>query len=815
MPLSLVIAGGVPSDFEGIPRPVSSTALPCPICMSGNVRGIQLFPLAFWDLERAVELRKLCAQGASRAANAAASGTGKRMRDDMDTDVPANAQPESSYIMLSSCAVGSRDRHHDRTGRWSTEEIAYVDQLVAGFDQGVLPLPHGIKLNEFLGEMLLCKSSRLTKKMKNAKLSTRSFILKGVFPQLSDDQCVSLSTLQNNFLQTGASDAMQLELKFNITKLWRTHFSNLCLQIGYDFLDATEWLLSLEELERRAAEAEEVMRVARRRRMGLALRQDIGPSSNDGVFIGGIPAKRDNVAPPVAISSQATPAAVRPTPMKPDMSSTDPFHFLDDHHASAGQSSGTSTHQRRFSEEVSMTLLDELMCATGDSRSQPFTRLRDCGPFLENVIHFIENDNLPFEHADVWVPSFAPDATNSSGEKTADSLRLYHAGHATRSDINPALAYQVREYGAYSTNFSFAPGVGLPGRVYANNKSSWECKVNDADPARFERAGGAQVYGVKTAVGIPLEAPVVGRIVVALYSTSEIAEDPSELQRFADTFSQWTPMPKWSLEIELGQIDHHRIDSESLVAITQPACSNLAMKTLSATPSAFSSVNRQDIAAQALVGLTHQQATKSSTVSMDDDRDQQIASILGDHMPGNQNDSMLQHFMSLRLLLLRPSDRRSEQENDSLDVVKRSFSMYSESKQRSGAELASLLVRDWIFLSAPSQATPPSFPALQPPHQQHIQPTNMLPQPMMPTSSSQQMQWLAPPAPYSPRNTLQGMSNGKQLMHWQHSSLSSSLPYALSNGNENKHNGQQSTYPELSTNGMSQAAALVPKSPRD
>ena len=88
------------------------------------------------------------------------------------------------------------------------------------------------------------------------------------------------------------------------------------------------------------------------------------------------------------------------------------------------------------------------------------------------------------------------------------------------------------------------------------------------------------------------------------------------------------------------------------------------------------------------------------TVSMDDDKDQQIATILGDHMPANQNDSMLQHFMSVRLLLLRPPDRRSEQENEGLDVVKRSYTMYSESKQRTGAELASLLVRNRMFLSA-------------------------------------------------------------------------------------------------------------------
>ena len=812
MPLSLVISDGGERPYEGIPPSVSSNALPCPLCVTGNVMGIQLFPLNFDDLEQAAELRKICAQGATRAAGAVSAGGAKRTRDDVDADDSAR-RTESSFLMLSSGAtMSAKDRHHDRTGRWSTEEIAYADQLVIGFDKGVLPLPHGIKLNEFLGDMLLCKSSRLTKKMKNAKLSTRSFTLKNDW--LSDVQCISLSTLQDGFLQAVPSDALQLELRFNITKLWRTHFSNLCLQVGYEFLDARDWLSSLEELERRASEAEETMRMARRRRMGLALRQDIGPTSNVGVFIGGIPAKRGNIETPVVMSSEAAMASVKPSPMKPEATGMDPFYFLDDHHASAGQGSGASAHQRRFSEECSMVMLEELMGTAGDSSGQSLTRLRDCGPFLDNVVHYMENNHLPFEHADVWVPSFAPSTENSSGEKSTDSLRLYHAGHATRSDIDSVVASQLREYGAYSTNFSFAPGVGLPGRVYTSNTPSWECKVNDADPTRFERAGGAQVYGVKTAVGIPLGAPMVGRVVVALYSTSEIEEDRYELQRFANAFSQWTPMPKWSLEIDIGQFEQQKQGSESNEDIAQPVSSDIAMQTLNAMPNTFSPFHGKDVAAAALVGLTSQALPQTSTVSMDDDRDLKIATILGDHMPGNQGDALLQHFMSLRLLLLRPHDRRSEEENELLDIVKRSYSMYSESKKRSGGELASLLVRDWMFLSASSNTSNQTILAAPQPQQQQIQYTNM-PPPMIPKPAAQAMHWFPAPAPFPPPNNQLSMRNGassKQLLHWQHSSpLPSS--FVLANSNETNRM-EQPPHLEL-PRGISNAATLVPKSPRD
>jgi hypothetical protein len=183
-------------------------------------------------------------------------------------------------------------------------------------------------------------------------------------------------------------------------------------------------------------------------------------------------------------------------------------------------------------------------------KEPPPNKLGDCGPFLDKVIHYIEDIDAPFEHVDVWVPSFLPSDDNF-GEN--DSLRLYHAGHATRSDIDSEISFQMNEYGVYSTNFSFAPDVGLPGRVYSSGRPLWECKVFAADPTQFERAGGAKVYGVRTAVGIPLETPVVGRIILALYSTQDLPEDRPLLDRLIGQITKWTPEPKWKLVIELGQ----------------------------------------------------------------------------------------------------------------------------------------------------------------------------------------------------------------------------------------------------------------------
>jgi hypothetical protein len=53
-----------------------------------------------------------------------------------------------------------------RTGRFTSEEMAFCDLLILLFKEGQLPVDEGTKLNDFLSSMLKSKQSRLTKKMK-------------------------------------------------------------------------------------------------------------------------------------------------------------------------------------------------------------------------------------------------------------------------------------------------------------------------------------------------------------------------------------------------------------------------------------------------------------------------------------------------------------------------------------------------------------------------------------------------------------------------------------------------------------------------
>jgi len=85
-----------------------------------------------------------------------------------------------------------------RTGRWTGEETAYCDKLIHFFEQGALPIPDGIKLNDFLSNMLKSKQSRLTKKMKNAKLSSRQY-KREIGYIVQDEEAREFSYLETEF----------------------------------------------------------------------------------------------------------------------------------------------------------------------------------------------------------------------------------------------------------------------------------------------------------------------------------------------------------------------------------------------------------------------------------------------------------------------------------------------------------------------------------------------------------------------------------------------------------------------------------------
>lgn len=741
VPLSLIIGEANPNQPppEGVPPPVQCTSQPCVVCNEGVMTGMYLFPLSLSLLDRAVELKKQVARAAAQASNAAGAvnQNGKRQRE-LDNDFH-EVQAESSYLLLSHSrssltSTMSMETDLHRTGRWTSEEIAFVDFLLSTFDQSMLTLPHGIKLNEFLGDVLLCKSSRLTKKMKNARLSTRSYVLRPPSANGERLDTVMMSKLQDKFLQSLSNEPTQLELLFNLTKLWRTHFSNLCLQVGYTALESADWVASLEAMERRAAEAEEMIRKARRKRMGLALKTD-AKASNPGVFFANQPVQGR------AMSVSEAPMVPTETKSLPEISSRIDKSMFDNEKTDDGNDEDFISNMLELSSQpgpdgrrnrlLSMDLdpgtLDDLFDPDEAEESAQFNFFEQ-GPFLKDLISFLETNHLPFVHVDVWVPSYL--SANESGGGNSQ-VRLFHAGYATREDVSPVVTAQFNEFGEYSKKFSFAPGVGLPGKIYESSSPLWFNRLDQMDPKLFERSGGAKVYGVKTVLGLSLKSGT-GKIVVAMYTMSDIQRNEAVIDKCAGAFSSYSEDRKWRLVVEMGKRDRSATGDSTVSSEAGAVNDNDIDFSTCFDDNDDSGLTYGPRPTAANSDVSESRTTAAEGMASNAaEEEQRIATLLGEYMPlsnsmpssagepsvsATGSPDLLNEFMQLRLLLLRPRSRRTAADNELIDVLRKSFHGYSNGNRRSGSELATLLVNDWRFLRGSSNlgAPPRSKPELKP-----------------------------------------------------------------------------------------------------
>lgn len=463
----------------------------CPLC-NKETSGLVLFPMCFREVDEA--------QRAAATVLSPSNGRGrKRKKSDKEAGDVSSGGNTTANTMDSMNPLSSFAER--RTGRWTNEEMAYCDKLIAKFGEGELPLSGSVKLNEFLGNMLKSKQSRLTKKMKNAKLSTRTFQRTTGFLDFAEAR--EFSELEESFFLSITDPLERAEVKFHMQKEWREQFSRVCAAVGQP-LDADAWLSSVEEMDRRASKARDAARMTKRKlMMGVALRADTR-NLQEGVFI------------------EKTVAETRV--------------------AEAVESVGTD--DKDFEREMFMMLADEKNFGISlDSHEQ--SSLLHSAPFLAKVTAHLQRHSVPFEHVDLWVPSFVP-GDNSQGDT---ACRLCYAGNSTTDKLTAEDGSSSRllssdekfnffSFGDYSQKFSFNVGCGLPGRVYESGRPTWEQSVNNAPDHHFERCGGADQWGIKTVVGIPVASPNVGRIVVVLYSCFDRFKDEDLVTRLSEEFTR-------------------------------------------------------------------------------------------------------------------------------------------------------------------------------------------------------------------------------------------------------------------------------------
>ena len=133
------------------------------------------------------------------------------------------------------------------------------------------------------------------------------------------------------------------------------------------------------------------------------------------------------------------------------------------------------------------------------------------------------------------------------------------------------------------------------------------------------------------------------------------------------TFVQLMPSPRWQLIVDLG-----------------PASDLNQTKTLTSSATTQQSVP---------------QSNESETLATKDPRIDAVVTLLGEHMPSDPSSPLaayLPGFMSLRLLILRPS--RSEHEEELVRTMLDSYESYT-SAGRSPSDIAVLLARDCMFLT--------------------------------------------------------------------------------------------------------------------
>lgn len=149
------------------------------------------------------------------------------------------------------------------------------------------------------------------------------------------------------------------------------------------------------------------------------------------------------------------------------------------------------------------------------------------------------------------------------------------------------------------------------------------------------------------------------------------------------------PSPKWKLVVDIGDVE------ETIPLAT--ASTTQAQEQTQQVQSGNKEMNDFSLLT-AEAGPTPAIQTSFDTAKKDPRVDQIIA-LLGEFMPTDPHSAAsnyLSGFMSLRLLLLRPT--RSLEEEELIRTILDSFTSYSAGG-RARSDIAMMLARDFIFLS--------------------------------------------------------------------------------------------------------------------
>ena len=183
--------------------------------------------------------------------------------------------------------------------------------------------------------------------------------------------------------------------------------------------------------------------------------------------------------------------------------------------------------------------------------------------------------------------------------------------------------------------------------------------------------GGAMQFGLKTALGIPIDSPNVGRVVLVLYSKHDRTKDEGLVARMMCDLKLLCPAPRWKLVV----------DVDAPVGCGQLRPSPPAMK----LP----------------WGSDHPVGSDDcdSAASSKGRRIKDLFALLASHVPPSEMcgplGPHLQNIMSLRMLLLRENSRTHEEEQ-LVDTVLVLYESYLQAGRKQ-ADIVVMVARDFAF----------------------------------------------------------------------------------------------------------------------
>jgi len=405
-----------------------------------------------------------------------------------------------------------------RNGRWSQEEVELVDHAMKLFNCGSLPIRKGTTLNDFLRSLLLCKSTRLRKKIKNANFCTRTYEPRVWDVNEMSQDVTKFSDLHQKFVSSIDLPDEKRLIQFSTARSWGMLFWKFCVDIGYKLLLVEDWLNGLEEIEEKASAAKNARKRAERRKRVDSISQNGNYGIED---VSSSPKLNPTIQRAETIDNISLDGLIKPKRVKVEEAMSEP--------------------PQDISEMASIC-----------------NQLADWNPFIDKISRFVSEEDLPFEYFDVWITDTEEKKSNQEDDstnkrKSSGDVALRHVGHGTNPGLDCIFTmYHMTEFGKYSSKFMFPPGMGLPGRCYTSCMPTWDDNLQKSAYNDFPRADGAKSHGLQQALGIPLASAATGQIIViALYSGEGITRDENLVQKCCLEFQRYNPFLRWELVLDM------------------------------------------------------------------------------------------------------------------------------------------------------------------------------------------------------------------------------------------------------------------------